>query len=175
MKKTIIFLLLTAVLLTGCAKQNQITVDTENQTISDGSFTYEYSDTISGELRIIIIFYPDGGTYTWRQECNISTGSYSDSNRVAQYTQGHLLVSAVLNPVTPNETQPIHWPFILLGAIVAAVGLLQVCFPYKVWDLFLYRWYQEAASNYALTRIIATGLGEIALGVGMILIVIFTG
>lgn len=173
MKKAVILLLLAAVLLAGCAKQTQIVVDTENQTISDGSFTYEYTDTTTGELRIIIIQYPNGGQYTYRQEGNISISSPSGVIGTEKYTDGSLLVNAVLNPDIQEEKQPIRWPFIILGALIAAWGLWQVCCPYKVWDLFLYRRYQEEAGNYALTRIIATGLGELAAGIVIILLTIF--
>ena len=51
MKKVIIFLLLAALLLTGCAEKTKIVVDTENRTISDGSHTYEYTDTADICLR----------------------------------------------------------------------------------------------------------------------------
>lgn len=173
MKKAIVFLLLAAILLVGCAKQTELVVDTENQTTSDGSFTYEYTDTTTGELRIIIIQYPNGGQYTYRQEGNISTGSPSGVIGTEKYTKGHLLVHAVLNPNTEEKAYPVPWPLIIVGALIAAGGLWQVCCPYKVWDRFFYRWYQEEASNYALTRIIATGLGEIALGIGTILLTLF--
>ena len=174
MKKAVIFLLLAALLLAGCAKQTQFVVDAENQTVSDGSYTYEYTDTTNGDVRTIVIHYPGGGSYTYRREGNTGAGNYTNTPGMSQYTQGHLLVSAILNPETQTEEQPtVLWPLIVAGTLVAAWGLWQVCFPYKVWDIFFRRRYQEDAGNYALTRIIASAICEIVLGIGVILIAIF--
>lgn len=87
MKKTIsiVLCLLLVLLMVGCAKEDigkvkrinkngiQFTVDTENHTIEDGSLTYSYA--INGSE--IVIRYPDGQTYTWKESNGIGTGSTS--------------------------------------------------------------------------------------------------
>lgn len=174
MKKVIIFLLLAALLLTGCAEKTKIVVDTENRTISDGSHTYEYTDTATGDLRILMIRYPNGQIYTWTQNGNTSSGEYAGNGDPSSYTQGSVLAHAVLRPnLQEEEEQPYFWILVLVGGVLTLLGLLHVCFPHKIWDLFLHRWYHEDASNFALSRIIATGVGQLILGIAVILTAIF--
>ena len=175
MKKVLILMLVLALLLSGCAGKKKITVDFQNHTISDGTHTYEYTDTRKGDVRTIVICYPDGGAYTWTQDSFYGSGNMEHGFSMERYTNGDDLLQAVLAPEkeeTPEE-KGFLWLLALAGILVAALGLLQVLYPVKVWDLFMRWYYQEDPGEYALTRIISRGIGLIILGAGVILVAIF--
>ena len=173
MKKWIALVLL-LVLLTGCAQEKKLVVDTENHTLSDGTYTYEYSDTTSADARTIIIRYPDGGTYTWTQTGDKTQGQMICGPGISSSANGEVLVQAILNPQKEETEHPsLRWVLIVLGIPVAVLGLLEVLYPVVAWDLFLRRRYQEDPGAYALTRIISGGIGGIFLGVVLILMGIF--
>ena len=62
---------------------------------------------------------------------------------------------------------------IVVGVVVAGIGLLEVLFPVTVWNIFMRWYYKEDPGEYALTRIISGGLGGIVVGIGVILLGIF--
>lgn len=174
MKKWITALVMLALLVTGCAKKEKFVVDTLNHTISDGSYTYEYSDTVEGDVRTIVIRYPDGGTYTWTQDGGEAKGNMQCGTGISRKANGAVLLQAILNPQAEEPEQPsVQWLLIVVGVVVAGIGLLEVLFPVTVWNIFMRWYYKEDPGEYALTRIISGGLGGIVVGIGVILLGIF--
>lgn len=175
MKKLLAIILLLTLLLTACAKEEPIVVDSVNHTITQGKTTYEYTDTTEGDTRTIVILYPEGGRYTWVETGNISHGSMGGVVGSASGRNGPDLVNAILNPNQPEENidSRLQWFIIVAGILVAGYGLWQVCCPYAVWNIFMRWYYKEEPGEYALTRIISSGIAEIILGIAMILIAIF--
>lgn len=98
MKRVIFALLLAVLLLAGCVQKNGITVNTISKTISDGNYTYEYTDETVGDSRTITIVYPDGNTYTWTQTNKGVEDQYSGLFQVDKYKSGETLVDAIVNP-----------------------------------------------------------------------------
>lgn len=171
MKRAVILLLLAVFLLTGCAKKKEIVVDTLAHTISDGSYTYQYSDTTDGDTRTIVIKYPDGGSYQWKiHGSDFSVGSMQSGPNGYLYTDGDVLIEAILNPGAEPEERSILWPIVVIGVLMAAAGLFLTVRPETVWNVFLKNVYEEEASTYAMTRFIARGIGLIVSGAGLVLL-----
>ena len=175
MKKVVAVLFMLALLLTGCGKKDQTAANTNDHTISDGTYTYEYTDTVEGDVRTITIHYPDGGTYTWTQESHIGFGSENYGPDADSFTDGYTLVETILGRQTADkpEHSGLRWVMIFAGILIAGYGLWHVCRPMAVWNIYMRHWFQEDPGEYALTRIISGGIGGIIIGIAMILIGIF--
>lgn len=174
MKRVGIFLLLAvflfAFLLTGCTGEREITVDPLTHTISDGAYTYTYTDAIVGDTRTIVITYPDSSRYKWEDRGVIGVGVAQSSSNGAQYTDGDVLVNAIVNPGVQPEKKEIMWPIVVIGVLSALIGLLVFLRPELVWNYTLRNIYDEEISNYAMYRLISGGIGVLVSGVGMILL-----
>ena len=174
MKKWITIILMLTLLVTGCAKKDKIVVDTIHHTVTRGDCVCEYTDTTQGDTRTIIIRYPDGGTYTWTQTGDKTQEQMEIGPGISRNGGGNIMVHAIVNPQTEQEEKTsLHWTLIIIGIPVIVLGLVQVLYPVAMWDLFLRRVYHEDPSEYALTRIISGGIGQVLLGVALILIGIF--
>lgn len=175
MKKQMAVILILALLMTGCGKKAKIVVNALEHTISDGTNTYEYSDTIDGDTRTIIIRYPDGAEYIWTQNGGVGQGHMQYGPNTESFVDGPTLLKAILDPQDVDEPEKLspQWGLMIIGILVAAFGLWSVCCPVAVWDTFM-RWrFSEDPGEYALTRIICGGIGEITAGLGIILTAIF--
>jgi hypothetical protein len=171
MKRAVILFILALLLLAGCAKKVEIVVNPHAHTISDGSYTYEYTDTIDGDNRTIVITYPNGATFMWKKTGDIST-SFDVGPSTYSYTSGSDLVNAIVNPGVQPEEKNFTWlnvGLIVLGGFFVAGGLWKICRPDKVWDT-LYKWfYEENASYYSMSQIVASGIGMVISGIGIII------
>lgn len=116
--KRVICLLLLAVLLMGVSllagcRVEKFTVDPEKGTVSDGKFTYEYTDEttygIGSVTRKITVRYPDGGIYLWEEYRGVqnarSNGYVVCVYDKSKYAYGDKLVDAI---VEENPAQDIR-------------------------------------------------------------------
>lgn len=176
MKRVFTIFLLTLLLLSGCGKKAEIVVNPHTYTISDGSYTYEYTDTVDGDNRIIVITYPNGRTYTWKKQGSVAVAVPVTGQDMHLYTSGSDLVDAIVNPETQTEKKTVTWlnvVLFVLGGVFVAGGLWNVCRPDQVWNIFFRRFYEEEAGPYAMTRIVSRGVGLIVVGILNILFGIF--
>ena len=177
MKRVFALLLLAALLLAGCAGKT-ITVDAEAKTISDGKYTYHYTDTTATNRvtsRTIRIEYPNGSYYLWNKTSNgtaCSTtynhyGTFDD-----RHTSGNVLVEAILelDQETPELQESkkftVSWPAILVGAALMGLGIWMVAKPCPEPK-------EEPGAN-AITWTIVSGYAEILLGIIAILMGFFS-
>ena len=96
--KRILVLFLTALLtltVCGCSKSRSTTytvtrngteyvVNQENGTISDGTYTYQYTLSVYSSGYSVHITYPDGSTYSWRTQTNGSGSGTASVDSDAQ-------------------------------------------------------------------------------------------
>ena len=155
MKKRISIFLLTALLILGlcaCAEKKTqsalepyttgwdgavytITpIDAYKGTISDGTNTYSYRYDTSGTGYSVTFTYPDGETYTWKEDGNFSSGSTSlnfDSDKYPDgMTLNHILECA---PSAKSEIKSTKsWGVILLLLLIG--GINTAC-PQLTWHL----------------------------------------
>ena len=198
MKRLIALLLLAAVLLCACAPE--LSVDTENQTMSDGKYTYTYTDRTrtdeGGTVRNITITYPNGGIYWWTetQTDRYKQATYSTSGNYdrVKYTPGEDLVKLlvpqdvtvvtvpdeVLVGMEPEEEKN-EWTaervfLILLGLVVMGLGGWQIARPEAWWQWRARYWVKNGEpTDYGLSAIIFSGICECIIGVVAILMALF--
>lgn len=140
MKRVFLMLLAVSALLCGCAGKRLsvntdhtaindgivFSIDTENQTITDGKDVYRYSV----EKNSITIIYPNNATYSWFSAgYGSSSGDYDDR----RYISGMILAQA-LSQAGPKKsgTDP---NLVLFGLVCTAIGLWQSISPDSVWYL----------------------------------------
>lgn len=145
MKRAVVLLLLAVLLLSGCAKAEQpryiedaelgLTVDTQQQTITDGTYTYHY--TVSDTQ--ITVTYPNGATYyrnfhEYSEGASYVTENWSEDYDDVTYRDAWDLLSVIPEEElgTQSGTQ-MDVTAILAGVGMIAVGILCVGSPYTVW------------------------------------------
>ena len=144
MKKWIL-LLLVLLLLAGCAYEDpqtvytvgvenvELTVDTRNQTISDGLFTYHYTITGIGNSTEATITYPNGATYYWTWRGNTGSGGWSDDYDESTYTDGYALRLALeYEPMGTRKSRERSGNPIL-GLLAICLGIWNTGWPYSSW------------------------------------------
>ena len=83
-------------------------IDNDKGTISDGTNTYSYRYDASGTGYSVTFTYPDGETYTWKEDGNFSSGSTSPDFDFDKYPDGMTLkrvleIASILGkPETPQ-------------------------------------------------------------------------
>lgn len=154
MKKLFIFLttIILSILLCSCSdsqKKKQYTVqqgdtiftiDTENETISNGNTLYHYtvSTTVSGYR--LEITYPDNSTYWWETTSSGGYGGWSDDYDENRYVSGALLCEMLeLNPAATS----IHKNMFLI-LLLLVIGLFHLISPRRAWYLEHGWWYKDA-------------------------------
>ena len=175
-KKFLIFLVLAAILLTGCQSEPvNITIDRENHTLSDGTYTYHYVEQETSLIHTITITYPDGGRYEWMQS---DTESYSNGTYdSALYADGDRMVDVILGTVIIGEPEPEKEPvsveLILLTVGLLVMGIVEIGCTDQVW-YGLHGWkYKDAEpSDMAIAVIRASGIFEIVIAVILVIVMI---
>ena len=155
MKKRISIFLLTALLILGlcaCAEKKTqsalepyttgwdgavytITpIDAYKGTISDGTNTYSYRYDTSGTGYSVTFTYPDGETYTWKEDGNFSSGSTSPDFDSGKYPDGMTLDRVLKrSPSAKSEIKSTKsWGVILLLLLIG--GINTAC-PQLTWHL----------------------------------------
>ena len=179
MKKVVIFLLLAALLLTGCAGK-KYTVNAEDGTVSDGKYTYEYTESTTEHGRVIQIVYPNGGIFRWEEfngeHYSESRGQGIEKYDPVTYTPGENLVEEILGPVTEADEKPheVKWEMIIAGILLIGFGIFLVAEPELHWYWRIGMWFVDGEpSDEGLGRIMAGGYIAIIFGVISILAGIF--
>lgn len=122
MKKFTVLLIVIVLLLTGCQSEPvTITLDRENNTLSDGTYTYSYVEQEIGSTHTITITYPDGGRYEWTE---MIEGTYADATYDASlYADGEQMVNMILGNVIIGEPQQTRREVSAEGIVVAILLL----------------------------------------------------
>ena len=145
------------------------TIDTQNLTISDGMYTYNYTVISTGNSVRTTITYPNDATYSWSWSGNVGSGGWSENYDDTTYADGHALLRALEQdpPGTRQKRQRSGNP--LVGLLFIGLGIWNAVSPYSSW-YFSYGWHYKDAepSDAALgfTRfggIVAIIIGVIAL------------
>ena len=139
-KLLLIFILCTSLLLLpACGKKEPVytvelmngkeyVVDTVNQTIQEGGFTYSYEISLSGDS--ITIEYPNGSTYWWQQNGAMGHGGWSNDYDPAKYpSDGGTLIDVLEKEAPRQRSDKSFVPFFLFlfaGAVIYKTGNTKV-------------------------------------------------
>lgn len=182
-KLAIICMLLLAFLLTACGQEEaqsvysvgidnvQLTVDTQNMTISDGMYTYNYKAISIGSGIQTTITYPNGATFYWSWSGNVGSGGWSEDYDDSTYTDGHILLQALEQdpPGTRQKRQRSGNP--LVGLLFIGLGIWNAVSPYSSW-YFSYGWhYKDAEPSDAALGFTRFG-GIVAIIIGVIILLV---
>lgn len=173
----ILVALLLVLSLWGCAQQEKIytidrnglsfSVDTEHQTISDGTNIYHYVLSDGASSSTVTITYPDGSTF-WDTVTSRGSGSsgWSDDYKDDAYVSGWTLADVVRQTMP----EPANTGMIIGGLILIALGVCSLAFPRGLWFLG-YGWHFKSAepSDAALGITRVSGIVTIILGVVLLL------
>lgn len=189
MKRTIAMLALVfaAILLfAGCKKEPAPTVyttdvygatyivDTENCTISDGTYTYGYEYADSGNR--VDFTYPNGEVYgasitvANNSIGGVSAGAISaDYDYDSGYTDPFTLYRALTSPREKERSSGTNHPFVAL--LLCGVGIFNLAAPKASWYLS-YGWrFKDAEPSDAAITISRIG-GGIAVVIGVIMLIV---
>ena len=177
-KLAIIGILFLALLLTACGQEEartvysvginnvQMTVDTQNMTISDGMYTYRFE--VAGNNTTIT--YPNGATFYWSQGDTFGHGGWSENYDDSTYTDGHILLQALeQKPGKQDRRERTGNP--LLGLVFIGLGLWNALSPYTGW-YFSHGWkYKDAEPSDAALGFTRFG-GIAAIIIGLIVLLV---
>lgn len=122
-------------------------VDTENKTISDGIYTYQYEFSGNSSSYDVDITYPDGSIYWFTMSGNSGHGGWSDDYDEKRYIDGDTLCDVLLEKA-PKESKPGK---IFAVVLLAALGVFNVVSPYSAWYLeYGWRYKNAEPSDMAL-------------------------
>lgn len=141
------------------------TVDPENGTISDGTYTYGCDVTPNGTGYKLTITYPDGSTFFWNNSGNSGFGGWSEDYDPDRYADGFTL-KGILEEKRPVEKSSNH------GAIAIALmmlGMFQAVAPRISWYLG-YGWRYKDAEPSDAALALGRGGGILAIVIGVILL-----
>ena len=172
----VVLALLMAVMLFGCGKENTVftvnrndvtyRVDTEKKTISDGTYTYNYSFTGDASTYDVTIRYPNRSSYWFSKNGNIGHGGWSDDYVETAYASGGVLVDII----EETAQEPVNIGKIFGGILVIAIGIFNAAAPETAWYLERGWWYKNAVpSDMALAFTRGTGIVAVILGVILLL------
>ena len=167
--------LLIAVSLFGCGKQknvytvrrNDITyrVDTEQHTISDGTYVYNYSFSGDAASYKATVRYPNGSSYWFSKNGNSGYGGWSDDYVETAYVSGSVLVDII----EETAQKPVNIGKIFGGILLIVLGIFNAASPGTAWYLQRGLWYKNAEPSdmaLAFTR----GAGVVGIIVGVVLL-----
>ena len=109
-------------------------IDAYKGTISDGTNTYSYRYDTSGTGYSVTFTYPDGETYTWKEDGNFSSGSASLDFDFDKYPDGMTLKRVLeRSPSAKSEKKSTkNWGIILF---LLFVGGINTACPQLTWHL----------------------------------------
>lgn len=109
-------------------------IDNDKGTISDGKNTYSYRYDASGSGYSVTFTYPDGETYTWKEDRNFSSGATSPDFDSGKYPDGMTLDRVLKrSPAAKHEEKSTKsWGIILF---LLFVGSINTACPQLTWHL----------------------------------------
>ena len=109
-------------------------IDNDKGTISDGTNTYSYRYDASGSGYSVTFTYPDGETYTWKEDGNFSSGATSPDFDSGKYPDGMTLDRVLKrSPAAKHEEKSTKsWGIILF---LLFVGGINTACPQLTWYL----------------------------------------
>lgn len=109
-------------------------IDAYKGTISDGTNTYSYRYDTSGTGYSVTFTYPDGETYTWKEDRNFSSGATSPDFDSGKYPDGMTLDRVLKrSPSAKHEEKSTKsWGIILF---LLFVGGINTACPQLTWYL----------------------------------------
>lgn len=108
--------------------------DETTGTITDGTYTYSYRYDTSGTGYSVTFTYPDGETYTWKEDGNFSSGATSPDFDSGKYPDGMTLDRVLKrSPAAKHEEKSTkNWGIILF---LLFVGGINTACPQLTWYL----------------------------------------
>ena len=109
-------------------------IDNDKGTITDGTNTYSYCYDASGSGYSVTFTYPDGETYTWKEDGNFSSGATSPDFDSGKYPDGMTLDRVLKrSPSAKSEEKSTKsWGIILF---LLFVGSINTACPQLTWYL----------------------------------------
>ena len=109
-------------------------IDNDKGTISDGTNTYSYRYDAGGSGYSVTFAYPDGETYTWKEDGNFSSGATSPDFDSGKYPDGMTLDRVLKrSPAAKHEEKSTkNWGIILF---LLFVGSINTACPQLTWYL----------------------------------------
>ena len=109
-------------------------IDNDKGTISDGTNTYSYRYDAGGSGYSVTFAYPDGETYTWKEDGNFSSGATSPDFDSGKYPDGMTLDRVLKrSPAAKHEEKSTKsWGIILF---LLFVGSINTACPQLTWHL----------------------------------------
>lgn len=109
-------------------------IDNDKGTISDGTNTYSYRYDAGGTGYSVTFTYPDGETYTWKEDGNFSSGATSPDFDSGKYPDGMTLDRVLKrSPAAKHEEKSTkNWGIILF---LLFVGGINTACPQLTWYL----------------------------------------
>lgn len=159
MKRLVAIVLLLALLLCGCQEQTKFfvtvnlveyTVDTQERTISGGTYRYTYSShgysTGSGDSSTTLtLFYPDGGEYKHTRDIRqgevTEKGEWVTKANTIRYASPKDLIWVLDKVDSTPQTKVDGWK-LAAAALIAALSVLELVFP-GLWIRLRCMWYVE--------------------------------
>ena len=140
-------------------------INTEDGTIFDGTYTYEYEFSGDSSSYKVSISYPNGSTFYRSQEGTVGYGGWSDDYREELYVSGDVLCDVVATKV-PKASDPKR---VVAMILLFGLGVLDVIAPRISWNL-TYGWrYKNAEPSDIALGLIRAG-GVLVLIVGVVII-----
>ena len=109
-------------------------IDAYKGTISDGTNTYSYRYDTSGTGYSVTFTYPDGETYTWKEDGNFSSGSASLDFDFDKYPDG-MTLKRVLERSPSAKSEKKSTKNVGLILVLLFVGGINTACPQLTWHL----------------------------------------
>ena len=172
----VILILVLTLSLAGCGEQgpvyafdrygNEYTIDREQGTISDGTYTYGYIYDGDSERFSISIEYPNGARYSYNQSGGVGTGGLSSDYDEQTYARGDVLVD-VLRDYAPKKAGPKN---VFAGILLMGLGAFHMACPQVGWYLsYGWRFRDAEPSDAALIFGRISGAAALIIGIFVML------
>lgn len=151
-------LLILALLLSGCGKQNTesyeyrfsrnnqvitLTVNPAEQTILNGTDVYDYVTEKHGSITSYVLTYPNGATYHWTATEHGGAGGWTDDYDETKYIPGDFLVDALQQSVDQSAPRQKN-ENVGIGLLLMGLGAVNFFIPHLPFYL-KYGWAVENA------------------------------
>ena len=145
-------------------------IDNDKGTISDGTNTYSYRYDAGGSGYSVTFAYPDGETYTWKEDGNFSSGATSPDFDSGKYPDGMTLDRVLKrSPAAKHEEKSTkNWGIILF---LLFVGGINTACPQLTWYLDV-GWKVKDAEPSEAALAWNRGIGVVLLIVAVVMMIV---